>query len=93
MLILNVWGITFHAVVVFVLGKDILFKSVLGRCEYPTFLTARFTQAVLKTTFFVILLLMLIFHEKKSMELYTDYGHTKAKSVTLWGPNSNPYPK
>ena len=25
-------GIRFHAVVVFVLGKNLLFKSVLGRC-------------------------------------------------------------
>ena len=26
------WGISFHAVIVFDLGKDLLFKSVLGRC-------------------------------------------------------------
>ena len=26
------WGISFHAVVVFGIGKDLLFKSVLGRC-------------------------------------------------------------
>ena len=32
MLILDIWGISFHDVVVFGLGKDILFKSVLGRC-------------------------------------------------------------
>ena len=32
MLILELWGISFHAVVVFGLGKDLLFKSVLGRC-------------------------------------------------------------
>ena len=32
MLILDLWGISFHAVVVFGLGKDLLFKSVLGRC-------------------------------------------------------------
>ena len=32
MLILDLWDINFHAVVVFVKGKDILFKSVLGRC-------------------------------------------------------------
>ena len=28
-----VWGITFPAVVVFGLGKDLLFKSVLGHCD------------------------------------------------------------
>ena len=33
MLILNLWSISFHAVVVFGLGQDLLFKSVLGRCE------------------------------------------------------------
>ena len=32
MLILDLWGISFHAVVVFDLGKDLLFKSVLGHC-------------------------------------------------------------
>ena len=32
MLILDLWGISFHAVVVFGLGKDLLLKSVLGRC-------------------------------------------------------------
>ena len=30
MLVLDLWGISFHAVVVFSLGKDLLFKSVLG---------------------------------------------------------------
>ena len=30
---LDQWGIGFHAVVVFGLGKDFLFKFVLGRCE------------------------------------------------------------
>ena len=35
-MILDLWGISFHAVVVFGLGKDILFKSVLGRCEIET---------------------------------------------------------
>ena len=32
MLILGLWGISFHAVVVFGLGKNLLFKSILGRC-------------------------------------------------------------
>ena len=33
LLILDLWGISFHAVVVFGLGKDILLKSVLGHCD------------------------------------------------------------
>ena len=33
MLILDLLGIGFHAVVVFGLGKDLLFKSVLGHCD------------------------------------------------------------
>ena len=33
MLILDPWGISFHAVVVFALGKNFLFKSALGHCE------------------------------------------------------------
>ena len=32
MLILDLWGISFHAVVVFGLGKNLLFRSVLGLC-------------------------------------------------------------
>ena len=32
MLILDLWGISFHAVVVFGLGKNILSKSILARC-------------------------------------------------------------
>ena len=32
LLILNLWSISFHAVVVFGLGKNLLFKSILGRC-------------------------------------------------------------
>ena len=32
LLILDLWGISFHAAVVFGLGKDILYKSVLGHC-------------------------------------------------------------
>ena len=51
MLIL-VWGISFHAVVVFGIGKNLLFKSVLGRCvplgisEFmgKTFQAAQLTQ-------------------------------------------------
>ena len=32
LLILDLWGISFHAVIVFGLGKNLLFKSVLGHC-------------------------------------------------------------
>ena len=31
-MILDLWGVSFHAVVVFGLGKDFLFKSTLGHC-------------------------------------------------------------
>ena len=34
LVILVQWGISFYAVVVFGLGKDFLFKSVLGRCAW-----------------------------------------------------------
>ena len=37
MLILDLWGIGFHAVVVFDLGKDFLFKYILGRCVMGRF--------------------------------------------------------
>ena len=29
---LDLWGISFHAVIVFGLGKNLLFKYVLGHC-------------------------------------------------------------
>ena len=32
LLILDLWGISFHAEIVFGLGKNLLFKSVLGHC-------------------------------------------------------------
>ena len=31
MLLLDLWGISFHAMVVFGLGRNLLFKSILGR--------------------------------------------------------------
>ena len=34
MAILNLWGVPFHPVVVVDLGKNLLFKSVLGHCDY-----------------------------------------------------------
>ena len=34
--ILDLWGISFHAVVVFDLGKNLLFKSALGHCDQPS---------------------------------------------------------
>ena len=36
LLILDLWGISFHAMVVFGLGKNLLFKSLLGHCA-PNF--------------------------------------------------------
>ena len=33
LLTLDLWGISVHAAVVFVLGKDFLFKYALGHCE------------------------------------------------------------
>ena len=38
MLILDLWGISFHAVIVFGLGKNVLFKSVLGHCVWVSML-------------------------------------------------------
>ena len=55
MLSLDLWGISFHAVVVFGLGKNLSFKSVLGHCGvlmYPDFSlekqTGSFIEANLK---------------------------------------------
>ena len=33
LLILDLWGISFHAVVVFGLGKNLLIKAALGHCD------------------------------------------------------------
>ena len=50
MLILNPWGISFHAAaVVFGLGKDLLFKFVLGHCEklwQYIFFALRFAETI-----------------------------------------------
>ena len=44
LLILDIWGISFHAVVVFGLGKNFLFKSALGHwCTYMVGLNKRTT--------------------------------------------------
>ena len=32
--VLDLWGISLHALVVFGLGKKLLFKSVLGHCVW-----------------------------------------------------------
>ena len=55
LLSLDLWGISFHAVVVFGLGKNLSFKSVLGHCGvlmYPDFSlekqTGSFIEANLK---------------------------------------------
>ena len=42
MLILDLWGISFHAVVIFGLGKNLLFKYILGRCAIQ--ITLSFAQ-------------------------------------------------
>ena len=34
LLMLDLWGISFHAMVVFGLGKNLLFKSALGHCDH-----------------------------------------------------------
>ena len=39
---LDLWGISSHAVVVFGLGKNLLFKSVLGHCAIG--MTCNFTN-------------------------------------------------
>ena len=48
MLILDLWGITFHAVVVFALGKNFLFKSALGHCVLfvPYFSTLKLLKLI-----------------------------------------------
>ena len=56
LLILDLWGIYFHAAVVFGLGKDFLFKSALGHCvqmiKFFTCLAAipRSTDLILSST-------------------------------------------
>ena len=52
MLILDLWGIRFHAVIVFGLGKNILFKSVLGHCD-KGFKTVNTTKKNSDTTLWI----------------------------------------
>ena len=37
LLILDLWGISFNAVIVIGLGKNLLFKSVLGHCDMKSY--------------------------------------------------------
>ena len=51
--ILDLWGISIHAVIVFGMGKNLLFKSVLGHCGIvhprPDFSTPDFSTMKLST--------------------------------------------
>jgi hypothetical protein len=38
MVILDLWGISFHPAVVVGLGNDLLFNSILAHCEKPRYL-------------------------------------------------------
>ena len=61
MVILDLWGIVFHAVVVFGLGKDFLFKSILGRCELHTSLLNFHSIAYYERSFGFFCLLVSVF--------------------------------
>ena len=58
MLILDLWGISFHAVVVFTLGKNknLLFKSALGHCVVQNFPQNIFNKDKAKVVPFAYLL-------------------------------------
>ena len=50
-LILDLWGISFHAVVIFSLGKNLLFKSVVGHCVQILLFSMIFRQFSLATVY------------------------------------------
>ena len=62
MLILDLWGISFHAVIVFGLGKKLLFKSVLRHCDnnhcVATFCTTENFLKMTKKSFKITLMAM-----------------------------------
>ena len=49
LMILDLWGISFHALVVFGLGKNFLLKSALGHCEEERFRDLLYCVNVPKT--------------------------------------------
>ena len=51
-MILDLWGISFHAVVVFGLGKDLLFKSVLGHYDISNHKNVAFLFLSVETKWF-----------------------------------------
>ena len=53
MLILDLWCICFHTVVVFGLGKELLFKSVLGHCAKLESNMNRSMNTVITTDLFI----------------------------------------
>ena len=87
MLILDLWGIGFHAVVVFGLGKDFLFKSILGRCveELGRYWNLSRVDSLIKISLWIIISLWWSSWENVSkpglMSLFaTSLGHNVSKT-------------
>ena len=73
MLILDLWGISFHTVVVFGLGKNLLFKSVLGHCgllKQGTALPAHFQPIWLLCPMYFKIKVESILRKKKIFTFY-----------------------
>ena len=50
MIILDLWGISFHAAVVFNFGKNLLFKSILGHCDLAVPMFAKLLSFLVLTS-------------------------------------------
>ena len=73
LLILDQWGISFRAVVVFGLGKNLLFKSVLGHCgllKQGTALPAHFQPIWLLCPMYFKIKVESILRKKKIFTFY-----------------------
>ena len=79
MLILDLWGISFHALVVFGQGKNLLFKSMLRRCVL--------TETIMKSFFRAIVVMMpnspLVWFAKLNKIVLPDHT-TKMKITSNW---------
>ena len=84
MLILDLWGISFHAVVVFGMGKNFLFKSALGHCVETSQLKDLSTLLLWHSTY--------PGEKSQNARVHIDVTQTRIISLlsALWGNNEVP---
>ena len=76
LLILDLWGISFHALIVFAQGKNLLFKSVLGQCDYSKSTKNKINKKLQNKN-------AIVNDVKKNMTTSTDFWSKNIKDICL----------